>query len=207
MSSDKHYNKKFDGRIDVYRICRLYDITDPAIYHAIKKLLRAGNSFKSKKDDVEGAILSMERWLEMEENDEEINYIDEEEQRDYLYQELDNMEKENAQFLMKDVCGREYWDINAFCNQMNIDLIIEARSKVNEYSMGQEEYMAQMLCNSSPKVLQPIVNAVDKSSSLSMIPNFVERTVKTTKEWISNLSDPQKEELRLIIKNKREMYM
>lgn len=63
------YDKKFDGRVDAYRICRLYNVNDHAIYHAIKKLIRSGDGEKSIEEDVEEAIMSLERWQEMEKED------------------------------------------------------------------------------------------------------------------------------------------
>lgn len=71
MSTSSHYDKEFEGRVDIYRICRLYDINDPAIYHAIKKLLRLGEGDKSKREDIRGAITSLNRWLQMEDRDSE----------------------------------------------------------------------------------------------------------------------------------------
>lgn len=56
------------GKLDVYAICKIYDVTDPAIFHAVKKLLRAGRGSggKSKNQDVSEAIDSLRRYLEME---------------------------------------------------------------------------------------------------------------------------------------------
>jgi len=51
---------------DFYAIARAYDITDPAIAHALKKLLRCGRSHKSQGQDVLEAIASLQRWVQME---------------------------------------------------------------------------------------------------------------------------------------------
>lgn len=70
----KHYRKdvsKFKT-IDIYRILDLYYVTDPCIQHAIKKLLVAGGrgAGKSIEKDIDEAIDSLQRWIEMKkEND------------------------------------------------------------------------------------------------------------------------------------------
>lgn len=66
----EYYNKLVGGKkVDVYRILKLYEITHPAQQHAIKKLLRAGNSDETLKEDVEETIDCLERMLEMLEED------------------------------------------------------------------------------------------------------------------------------------------
>lgn len=53
--------------IDIYRVLSLYEVEDPCIQHAIKKLLVAGNrGLKNIEKDVREAIISMERWEEMQ---------------------------------------------------------------------------------------------------------------------------------------------
>ena len=53
--------------IDVYRVLILFDVKDHAIGHAIKKLLCAGNrGAKDKTQDVQEAISSLLRYLEMQ---------------------------------------------------------------------------------------------------------------------------------------------
>lgn len=62
-----HYLKecKFE-KIDIYRILEMYNVTSPAIQHSVKKLLVAGGrGAKDAKKDVEEAIDSLVRWLEM----------------------------------------------------------------------------------------------------------------------------------------------
>ena len=52
--------------IDVYRILKLYEVTDPCIQHAIKKLLVAGGrGVKDAKKDFEEARASIDRALNM----------------------------------------------------------------------------------------------------------------------------------------------
>jgi len=63
----KHYNYSYNGmRLDPYRILDIYGITHPAHQHAVKKLLVPGNrGAKALEQDIQEAILSLERWLEM----------------------------------------------------------------------------------------------------------------------------------------------
>ena len=62
-----HYNKTIGGiKADVYRICDLYGVTSPAIFQAIKKLLRCGEAHKGIVQDVTEARDGLNRWLEME---------------------------------------------------------------------------------------------------------------------------------------------
>jgi hypothetical protein len=69
----EYYNYTYKGtKIDVYRILKIYNITEPAQQHAIKKLLRAGKSIKSIEKEIDEVIESLNRWKEMiqEENKE-----------------------------------------------------------------------------------------------------------------------------------------
>lgn len=64
------YDYMYKGiRIDPYRIFVEYEITHPAQQHSIKKLLRAGRSVKTLKEDIEESIKTLERWLSMIEED------------------------------------------------------------------------------------------------------------------------------------------
>jgi len=52
--------------IDVYRVLELFNVTDPCIAHAIKKMLVAGGrGGKDTKKDVQEAIVCLDRWLDM----------------------------------------------------------------------------------------------------------------------------------------------
>lgn len=51
--------------VDFYKICLLYEITDPCIQHALKKLLRAGRSHKPIQEDIQNAIDTLKRWQEL----------------------------------------------------------------------------------------------------------------------------------------------
>ena len=63
------------AKLDIYRILKLFEITDPCLQHAVKKLLCAGKrKHKSTKQDLEEVIDAIHRYLEMEK--EEIIYMD-----------------------------------------------------------------------------------------------------------------------------------
>jgi hypothetical protein len=68
-----HYYKDIsylDG-IDIYRVLTLYEVSDPCLQHAIKKLLCAGGrGAKDIEQDVQEAIDSLERWKDMRREDE-----------------------------------------------------------------------------------------------------------------------------------------
>ena len=69
----KHYNFYYeDVKIDPYRILKEYGITCPALQHAIKKLLRAGNSVKTLRQDILEVMSTLERKLEMMCEDDEL---------------------------------------------------------------------------------------------------------------------------------------
>jgi hypothetical protein len=63
-----HYYKDvrhLDG-IDVYRVLELFNVTDPCLQHAIKKLLCAGKrGAKDEERDVEEAIDTLGRYQDM----------------------------------------------------------------------------------------------------------------------------------------------
>ena len=71
--SHDHYFKDVSSlkHIDVYRVLVLFGVTNPCLQHAIKKLLCAGQrGAKDKKQDVQEAIASLLRYLEMQTEDE-----------------------------------------------------------------------------------------------------------------------------------------
>ena len=75
MSERKHnhYFKSVEGLkdIDVYRVLSLFNMTDPCLQHAIKKLLVAGGRGGGKdiSHDVQEAADTLSRWQEMREED------------------------------------------------------------------------------------------------------------------------------------------
>lgn len=64
-----HYFKDVSAltHIDVYRVLQLFNVTDPCIQHAVKKLLVAGGRGAGKdiSKDVKEAADSLVRWQEM----------------------------------------------------------------------------------------------------------------------------------------------
>jgi len=69
-----HYYKNVEHlkTIDVYRVLDLFDVTDPCLAHALKKLLVAGGrgAGKDRNQDVCEAIDSCQRFLQMGREDE-----------------------------------------------------------------------------------------------------------------------------------------
>ena len=69
----KHYFKDVSHleTIDVYRVLSLYEVTDPCIQHAVKKLLACGQrGSKPAAQDLQEAIDSLNRCIEMMKEDE-----------------------------------------------------------------------------------------------------------------------------------------
>lgn len=66
-----HYYKPCPySYVDVYRVLSMFNITDPCLQHAIKKLLVAGGrGVKDIGKDVDEAIASLRRWEEMQYED------------------------------------------------------------------------------------------------------------------------------------------
>ncbi len=74
MNEYKHYQKNVEHLkwIDIYRVLLLFGVTNPCLQHAIKKLLCAGQrGIKDQKQDVQEAIASLVRYLEMQTEDDE----------------------------------------------------------------------------------------------------------------------------------------
>lgn len=73
MGKKSKYHRKItmdeDGYSDVYDVLKAFGITCPAQAHAIKKMLAPGqrSGGKSRKQDIEEAIWSLNRSLELEE--------------------------------------------------------------------------------------------------------------------------------------------
>lgn len=74
-----HYHKdvRHLQTIDVYRVLALFNVTDPCIQHAVKKLLVAGGRGAGKDlgKDVQEAIDSLQRFQEMRVEDNEAERI------------------------------------------------------------------------------------------------------------------------------------
>jgi hypothetical protein len=63
-----HYFKKVGDltEIDVYNVLYLFNVNDPCLSHAVKKLLCAGQrGVKDKNKDVQEAIDTLNRYLEI----------------------------------------------------------------------------------------------------------------------------------------------
>ena len=69
-----HYHKSVVGldSIDVYRVLELFNVTNPSIAHAVKKLLVAGGRGAGKdiNKDIQESIDSLARWQAMRKEDE-----------------------------------------------------------------------------------------------------------------------------------------
>jgi len=73
MNEYKHYQKSVEHLkwIDVYRVLDLFGVSNPCLQHAIKKLLCAGQrGAKDERKDIEEAVSSLVRCLEMKTEDE-----------------------------------------------------------------------------------------------------------------------------------------
>ena len=73
MNEFNHYQKSVEHLkwIDVYRVLVLFGVTNPCLQHAIKKLLCAGQrGVKDERKDIEEAVSSLVRCLEMQTEDE-----------------------------------------------------------------------------------------------------------------------------------------
>ena len=73
MNEYKHYQKNVEHLkwVDVHRVLDLFNVDNHCIGHAIKKLLCSGQrGAKDKQQDVQEAISSLLRYLEMQTEDE-----------------------------------------------------------------------------------------------------------------------------------------
>lgn len=74
VSPNKYLRNYPYDTIDIYRILQVYEVTDPCIQHAVKKLLCAGQrGYKEVEKDIDEAIQSMERWKQMRKEEENGN--------------------------------------------------------------------------------------------------------------------------------------
>ena len=55
---------------DFYRLCEIINVTHHAQAHALKKVIRAGQSIKPLAQDIDEAIAALQRWKEMAHEDE-----------------------------------------------------------------------------------------------------------------------------------------
>ena len=67
MSNINPYLRRFHGHeIDVYTVAALWQVTDPAQFHALKKILGSGTGEKSHTREIEEARQALLRSLELE---------------------------------------------------------------------------------------------------------------------------------------------
>lgn len=61
--------------VDVYRVHRLFNVTDNELHHASKKILLCGvrTGCKPARKEIEEARDTLNRWLEIQEEDERAN--------------------------------------------------------------------------------------------------------------------------------------
>lgn len=73
MDNYEHYFKQVPINttyIDVYRVLKMFEVTDPCVQHAVKKLLVSGKrGVKSARKDVQEAIASLQRFIQMDDED------------------------------------------------------------------------------------------------------------------------------------------
>ena len=73
MTDHLHYFKNVThlDTVDVYRVLLMFNVTDPCVQHAVKKLLVAGGrgAGKNVERDVREAVDSLNRFLQMREED------------------------------------------------------------------------------------------------------------------------------------------
>lgn len=73
IKKHSHYYKDVSNlaQIDVYRVLELFNVNNPSIAHAVKKLLVAGGRGAGKdiNKDIQEAIDSLVRWQEMRKED------------------------------------------------------------------------------------------------------------------------------------------
>lgn len=78
--------------IDVYAVLRMYNVTCPAVAHAIKKLLASGQrGAKDRGTDLREAVVSIERAIEMDGEEEKAIT-----QLDFLQDSADDSAKAHA---------------------------------------------------------------------------------------------------------------
>jgi hypothetical protein len=73
MNDFGHYFRDISGlvKIDIYRFLKLFGVTDPTYQHAVKKIVCAGQrGAKDARKDIGEAIVSLNRALEMLDEDE-----------------------------------------------------------------------------------------------------------------------------------------
>ena len=71
LANNKYLRSYPYGTIDIYRVLQVYEVTDPCLQHAIKKLLCAGKrGYKEVEKDIQEAQQCLTRWVEMRREEE-----------------------------------------------------------------------------------------------------------------------------------------
>lgn len=72
-AKNPHYFKDVSNlnTVDVYRVLELFNVVNPCVQHAVKKLLCSGvrNGGKTETQDIQEAIDSLNRFMEMKAED------------------------------------------------------------------------------------------------------------------------------------------
>jgi len=59
--------------VDIYRVLQLFEVSDPCLQHAVKKILCAGGrGAKDAPKDIDEAIVALTRWQEMRAEEEQV---------------------------------------------------------------------------------------------------------------------------------------
>jgi hypothetical protein len=65
----KYYKRVPEGVsvLDIYAVCKMFDVTDAALSHSLKKIMLPGTRTggKSRYDDIKEARDTLNRWLEL----------------------------------------------------------------------------------------------------------------------------------------------
>lgn len=83
---DQYYKTSPSPKIDIYRVLKMWEVTDPAIQHAVKKLLCSGK--RGAKQDLQEAVDSINRSIEMLE-EESLTNAGEQPSHDPICEQLD----------------------------------------------------------------------------------------------------------------------
>ncbi len=115
--------------IDPYRIAEIYGLADPILFHAFKKILLCGQrGYKDQTQDIEESIDSLNRRLEMWEEDERLTTCGqiepESEENSHLKIDVDIKEGQVLQGVMCPKCNSiVYGDLedNQWCSKCDWD--------------------------------------------------------------------------------------
>lgn len=78
IDKGKHYRLAYRGiKFDPARAGRIYEITDPMLFQAFKKIAFAGKrGHKDRISDIEDAVCALNRFLEIEKEDETLYTVE-----------------------------------------------------------------------------------------------------------------------------------